>query len=463
MSSHGEGYLKCRAGLALDLLLDGNLEDFQGHGAAVRLLISEGKHAACLPRPVGVVVDLDLDNVGHAGGELNDVFGLALNDGASVFPALLALEVLPVAAAFLTTSGLLLLPLLAKFSGALAHLLAELVGVEIASVVFAKVAHELLHHVLPGPATAHAAAATHAAAAATAASTTATTTSTELTHHLLEELHGVLGLALGFLLLSIGRSRLFLTKHGNHDIGGTTGLGDLKESVLVLESILTLGAVVKVLAHGALVSEALYRCNATAIALNALVDGDSLLDGHIGGCEVLRLEELFEAFLGLLFKLFIDQVLECLAGDALHLVGASLNISTVLLAGGRTLFPHLFVCGARCNSHGLSSSLHFDVEDNLTRLAGTGWHNALRLLPALVSSEIVGELEIHIVLDHHPVVTVVIAETLGLHVAPGCQLGGHHHERGIVAGHHALADGAAGTGQLEFDEEVPLLLCFNHS
>ena len=92
---HGNRHLDGGGGLSSNLLLDGQAEDLDGHLVAW-LLVGEGQRAATLPWPVRVVEDVQLDDLGHAGGNLEGLLGLARANGTSLFPAMLSSEVLPV-------------------------------------------------------------------------------------------------------------------------------------------------------------------------------------------------------------------------------------------------------------------------------------------------------------------------------------------------------------------------------
>ena len=134
VASHRDGDLEGGAGLTLQSLGDRHLEDIQRHLTVLRLLVGEGDHAVGFPGPVSVVEDLNLDHGRLIRGEPEHFLRLALENGAGLFPALLAL-----------TALLLILLLGADRS----HLFAKLFSIELAVSITGKVAHELLHHVLP--------------------------------------------------------------------------------------------------------------------------------------------------------------------------------------------------------------------------------------------------------------------------------------------------------------------------
>ena len=245
--SHRERHLELGGGFAFDFLVDGKVEHLNWE-LHIGLLIGEGQGATSLPWPVGVVEDLKFDDLGHTRGNRDNTLRFLLQDGASFLPWLLALEV----------------PLLT----ALLHLLLDVLDVEV-SVAVAHLGHELLDHLLE-----------HGRAATATSTTTVTSTSAATTtflvaaakgvHHLVDEVLRVFG------LLFLG-SGVLLVEHGNHDIGSSTVLRDLEEGVLVTETLLTLGAVVKVLADTALVAQALDRVDTAAVTANILVDNLSLL------------------------------------------------------------------------------------------------------------------------------------------------------------------------------------------
>ena len=72
--------------------LDGQAEDVDRKFIG-RLLIGESESAASLPRPVGVIENLELYSLSLSWNDLNDLLRLAHADGASVFPARLTLGV----------------------------------------------------------------------------------------------------------------------------------------------------------------------------------------------------------------------------------------------------------------------------------------------------------------------------------------------------------------------------------
>ena len=71
--------------------LDGQAEDVDRKFIG-RLLIGESESAASLPGPVSVIENLELYSLSLSWNDLNDLLRLAHADGASVFPALLALR-----------------------------------------------------------------------------------------------------------------------------------------------------------------------------------------------------------------------------------------------------------------------------------------------------------------------------------------------------------------------------------
>lgn len=233
-------------------MLDRHAEDVNGE-FETGLLISKGERAASLPRPESVVLDFDLDDLGHARGDLEDLLGFAHTDSAGLFPAVLVTtEILPLAAAtlhlFLQFIRVLLGPL-----GTMSDLFLQLFRVLFGPFTpLSHLACECLHHLVDGRAT--------ATVTSTATATTTTTTSsaafaTEVLHQLVDELHRVVGRVLALLL--VGFFWNLFVEHSDHDIGGTTILPNLEESMVVTEAIFALSAVVKVFAHRALVAQAL--------------------------------------------------------------------------------------------------------------------------------------------------------------------------------------------------------------
>jgi len=235
-------------------LLDGHAEDVNRE-FETGLLISKGERAASLPRPESVVLDFDLDDLGHARGDLKDLLGFAHTDSAGLFPAVLVTtEILPLAGATLHLLLQFIRVLLGPL-GTMSDLCLQHFRVLFGPVTpLSHLACKCLHHLVDGRATAT------ATVTSTATTTTATTTSsatfaTEVLHQLVDELHRVIGRVLALLLVGFFWS-LFV-EHSDHDIGGTTILPNLEESMVVTEALFTLSAVVKVLAHRALVAQAL--------------------------------------------------------------------------------------------------------------------------------------------------------------------------------------------------------------
>ena len=117
---------------------------------ASRLLVGEGDLAVGGVGLLRGVVHRDLDGSGLARGHLDDVLGLARDDSA-VLAGVLVLSALlaghpRLAGAALVGTGLLLLVGPGEPRGELTHLLAELLGVELALRVGAVLVDELLHH-----------------------------------------------------------------------------------------------------------------------------------------------------------------------------------------------------------------------------------------------------------------------------------------------------------------------------
>lgn len=106
------------------------------------LLLGERDSAAIFPGLVGIVAGLELDSGGLAWGELDDVVVGAGEDGALVKLAHLRLGALEGGCA------LGLSPLLLNLSTEVAHLVGELLSVELVGAIVAK-EHELLEHFVP--------------------------------------------------------------------------------------------------------------------------------------------------------------------------------------------------------------------------------------------------------------------------------------------------------------------------
>lgn len=163
VTGHSQGHREGSRGLSLDLLFNRDGENLDWHLSSW-LLVSKSESAPLLPWPVGVVKDFDFNDLSGAGSKLDNAFGLFDADSTSGFPIFLAVKVPVLVTATVVTE------LLAK----LLHLFFEL-------GIVAKVAHELMHHVL------EVATATSAAAMTSAATTTSTTSRSELVDHLLDE------------------------------------------------------------------------------------------------------------------------------------------------------------------------------------------------------------------------------------------------------------------------------------
>ena len=263
MLNHRERHRDGNGGLALDFLLDRNAEDVD-RDLITRLFIGEGKSAACLPWPVGVVKNFKFNDLSHARSNLEDLLRLALADGASLFPALLAVKVLPIVLAPLHFLLHLLRVLLRPFAP------------------FAHLALELLHHFMERRTTI-AAKTTRASASAPAATTASSATSSTLkaSHHLVDELHWIIRWLIRCFLALLLCSRGILIKHGNHDIGSTTVCSNLKERMLAWETLFAACAVVKVLANGAFVADTFDWSHSATVTGDIGVSHLSFLGGHL--------------------------------------------------------------------------------------------------------------------------------------------------------------------------------------
>lgn len=150
MLSHGKRDRDCGGGLALDFLLNRDAEDVNGH-LVTWLFISKSESAASLPRPVGVVENFELNDLGHARSDLKNLLRLAGADGASLFPAILVPLVTAVLHLVLELLWVVFGPFapLTHLVSAPLHLVLELFWVVFGP--FAPFSHlflELLHHVL---------------------------------------------------------------------------------------------------------------------------------------------------------------------------------------------------------------------------------------------------------------------------------------------------------------------------
>lgn len=175
-------------------MFDRNAEDVDGELVS-GLFISEREGTPSLPWPSGVVLDFELDELGHARGDLEHLFRLAKTDSTGFLPVLLAVEVTP--------SFAVAVPILELFAAPL-HLLLELVRVFVGP--FAPLSHlalHFIHHILEGRRTTGTAVATTATTTTATASTSAAS-ATKVLHQLVDELHGVLGSRFLALLLIFG-------------------------------------------------------------------------------------------------------------------------------------------------------------------------------------------------------------------------------------------------------------------
>lgn len=218
---------------------------------------------------MSVVEDFDLDDLGLTWREVKYFLGLFLTEGASLLPALFALEV-PLLAAFLH----LLFPILGSHFFAshlvhkfLHHLTEGLAALRLlACIALAELADEIFDHVTKTLTTVT----TSTSAATTTTSPSAVLTSVgECMHHLVNELRRVFGL---FLL----DNRIFFFKHGNHDVWGASSLADLEEGMFMTQTLFAVSAVVEVFADTALVAQPADRFGATAVTANALMDSLSV-------------------------------------------------------------------------------------------------------------------------------------------------------------------------------------------
>ena len=264
----------------------------------------------------------------HARSNLEDLLRLALADGASLFPALLAVKVLPI----------VLEPLYF-----LLHLLGVLLG------PFAPFAHlvlELLHHLVERRATMAAKTTMASASAATTASSAASST-LKAFHHLVDELHWIIRWLIRCFLVLLLCGRGILIKHGNHDIWSTTVRPDLKERMLAWETLFAACAVVKVLANGALVADTFDWSHSATVTRDIGVSHLSFLGGLLNWRQIVGLKELLKCLLGLLLQLIVDEVLERLSRDSLDFVALSFLVS--LRAALHTIIFHLLI-GRGCSS-----------------------------------------------------------------------------------------------------------------
>lgn len=146
--------------------------------------------------------------------------------------------------------------------------------------------------------------------------------------------------AFRLLVLFLGLSTILVEDSDNHG-GGTTVLSDLEEGVVVTEIFFALGAVVKVLADGTLVTNTFNGGSATAIALDIGVLDNRVL-GLFAGVFILGngdLHELVKDAGNGLLELSLNKALNGLSGHILCSITAALTFLTLLaflsLAVGR--------------------------------------------------------------------------------------------------------------------------------
>lgn len=142
-------------------------------------------------------------------------------------------------------------------------------------------------------------------------------------------------------------SRSILVEHGDHGVWSTVALPDLEHGVLVRHALLAVGAVVEVLAHGALVADTLDRTDTAAIALNVVVDNllvvfvKNFILGVGETLDILLLDKILEDLLGLFLQFGLDQIFKSLAGDSLGgslvFLALSFDVELFLLSHGLVL------------------------------------------------------------------------------------------------------------------------------
>ena len=411
MLGHSKGHREGGFSLASDFLLNGQTENINWKFIG-RLVIGEGKGAARLPGPVSVIENLDLDRLRESGNDLNGLLRLALADGTSFLPALLALEVpLGVHGLVPLRSTLTNLVLPFRISPILALAILESVK-------------EFADHLLVGIAS---------FAASDVASVVSTAGLTKGLQHLTNESHRVLVLVGSLSLLSILRV-ISIVIDDNHNIRGTTRSPNLEHSVVVTLALFTRSAHIEVLLDGRLVANALDRLLVwAAIARYALMDNFSFLSCHININEILRLDELFENFSGLPLELLVDEVLNCFSGN-------SKLFNLGLLGALDLLFSR--------------------------REGGVGLPDSKDELHVGVIGESEGHLHVIVILNDHPVITIVILELdlFWANVVLSSELVGCGDEGLIVSCRYTLEDGAFALGSEvkgKFDV-LARVCCFNH-
>jgi hypothetical protein len=354
MLGHSERHREGGFGLASNFLLNRQAENINRKFKA-GLVIGEGQGAVRLPGPVGVVEDFKLDGFSSSWDDLNGLLRLALADGTSFLPALLALEV-PLGA-----------HVLVPLRSTLTNLLLPLLISPVLTLTVLEFVQEFVDHVLERVTVfAHASASTGSFAASLA----------EGLQHLADESHRVLipvQLTLSFLLV-LG---LFFIDD-NHNIWGLTRCSDFEHSVVMTLTLFTGSAEVEVLLDGGLVANAADGLPVrAAIAVHTLMDGLSLFSCHVNISEILRLDKSLEEFLGLFLELLVNEVLN----------GFSFNAK----------FLHL----------GL---LTFDLFLSLWERSVGLPNGEDQLHAAVIASKLEGHLHIVIILNDNPIVTIVISK-----------------------------------------------------
>ena len=201
VGSHCDGHRDRRGGLALDFLFDGNAENVD-RKLVSGLFISKGESAPSLPWPSSVVLDFELDELGHARDDLKHLLRLAKTDSTGFLPVVLAVEAAP--------SFAVAVPVLGNFFAALLHLILELFRVFIGPFApLSNLALHFLHHLHEGSRAIGEMAST-ATTTTTATASTFAASATKVLHQLVHELHGVLGSRFLALLFASSFGFLFI-------------------------------------------------------------------------------------------------------------------------------------------------------------------------------------------------------------------------------------------------------------
>lgn len=290
--------------LTLDTLVNSNADWLDGETYEV-IIISHAQEATGLPWPVSTVHHFNVSEDDLAFSGLENFFRLGNNLGTLEVPVLAPVPV----AAFFTL--VLRLPVL--------ELGFDVIEVNFNSHLSKEIADELSKRsflaTLPG----FVSSTVESSAATTASASTATVQGNEfrsgylrLTRNKLITVH----------LVSVSFFTFDFRKHSDNRQGLLIRSTDLKEWVLMFETLFAHAAVVKVLADTALVAHTIDWCLVATIT-GSVVHGTFINDGlfFFLQVEVLAREQFIKDLLSLLVKFSFDEVLKSLARDSFSTKG----------------------------------------------------------------------------------------------------------------------------------------------